>query len=348
MMDPNGALGWPTTRPTIQPRPSSGPRFDWLIVLLSAWMVGGLHLDAWAHHRFDVETFFTPWHGVLYSGFLALAAVLLGTFVLNLTKGYLWQSAAPAGYDGALIGVAVFMLGGVGDMLWHTLFGIEVNVEALLSPTHLLLALGGVLLVSGPLRSAWGRPGPQVGWAALASLALLLTVFAFFTAYANPLSEAALAQGSRPATEDEVFMAQGLGIAGILIQTALMMGLILMAVRRWTLPFGGLTLLVGVSTLLTVSVHQHFYLLPLAVIAGLAADGLLKWWQPSSARLRAFRVFAFAVPIIFYALYFATLALSGGVWWTIHLWAGAIVLAGIAGWLMSYAFSPPTLPAAQA
>lgn len=44
--------------------------FDWVIALLSLWLVGCVHLDAWAHHQFAVETFFTPWHGVLYAGFL--------------------------------------------------------------------------------------------------------------------------------------------------------------------------------------------------------------------------------------------------------------------------------------
>ena len=80
-----------------QARPIRRLRFDWLVVILSSWMIGGIHLDGWAHHHFDVETFFTPWHGVLYSGFLALAVVLVGTFIRNLTKGYRWQQAMPIG-----------------------------------------------------------------------------------------------------------------------------------------------------------------------------------------------------------------------------------------------------------
>lgn len=42
-------------------------------------------------------------------------------------------------------------------MLWHSRFGIEAGIEALLSPTHLVLALGGMLMVSGPLRAAGFR-----------------------------------------------------------------------------------------------------------------------------------------------------------------------------------------------
>jgi hypothetical protein len=39
------------------------------------------------------------------------------------------------------------------------LFGIKVDLEALLSPTHLLLAVGGALISTGPLRTALNRPG---------------------------------------------------------------------------------------------------------------------------------------------------------------------------------------------
>jgi hypothetical protein len=342
-------LASPASQPAPQARPLASLRFDWLIALLSAWMICGIHLDAWAHHQFEVETFFTPWHGVLYSGFLALAAVLAGTFVINIRKGRTWRQAMPIGYELSLLGVAVFMAGGIGDMIWHIVFGIEVNVEALLSPTHLMLALGGAFIVTGPIRAAWARVGR--GWniflPALLSLALLLSVLSFFTSYANPLSDAALAQGSRPTTEDELFLTQGVGVAGILIQAALMMGVILVAVRRWErdgqLPFGSLTVVLALSSLLTISVHEEWRLLPLAVFSGLAADLLLYWLKPSTARPTAFRWFAFAVPTIFYTLYIATLALTGGIWWTIHLWAGAIVLAGVVGWLLSYAFVPPSL-----
>lgn len=336
-------LATPVSQPTQDARPLASLRFDWLIALLSAWMIGGIHLDAWAHHQFEVESFFTPWHGVLYSGFLALAVVLTVIFARNILKGFSWRSAMPVGYELSLLGVAVFMAGGVGDMFWHILFGIEVNIEALLSPTHLMLALGGALIVTGPLRAAWLRA--EGGWKALLpaflSLALLLAVLAFFTSYANPL--AAQAQGSRPVAEDELFLTQGVGVAAILIQSALMMGVLLLAVRQWTLPFGSLALILGLATFLGVSIHEDWQLFPFAVLAGLAADGLVSWWRPSTTRSTAFRWFAFLVPVVFYALYFATLALTGGIWWSVALWAGAIVLAGVVGWLLSYAFVPPVL-----
>jgi len=322
--------------------------FDWVIVVLGLWLIGGVHLDAWAHHQFKLETFFTPWHGVLYSGFLALAGVLVGVFVRNIRQGVAWREAMPSGYGLSLVGAAIFMVGGVGDMLWHTLFGIEVGIEALLSPTHLLLAFGGALMVTGPLRAAWRRPADAsrswIGFTpALLSLALLLAELSFFTAYAHPLSETIEVIGHRPSAGVDVFNLQGLGIGAILIQTAIMMGVILLAVRRWRLPIGGLTLIITVAYGLTVSIHENFYLIPFEILAGLAIEVLYWWLKPSIERPISFRWFAFGVPVVFYALYFLTLALTGGVWWTVHLWAGAILLSGVAGWLLSYAFLPPQI-----
>jgi len=180
------ADGWDARR-------QGGVGFDWLIVALSAWWLGGPYLDGWAHrHVPALETFFTPWHAVLYSGFAACAVALLVTLARNLRCGYSWRKSLPAGYGLSLVGAAIFLVAGALDLLWHTLFGIERSVEALLSPTHLLLATGGVLLVSGPLRAAWRRlpPGARLTWrtGAPALLALLYCYsgLAFFTQYAHP------------------------------------------------------------------------------------------------------------------------------------------------------------------
>src|SRR5262245_18314787 len=151
-------------------------RLDWAVAVASGSLVGGFWLDGWAHHAFpQLETFFTPWHAALYSGFLALATVLLGALAAGRLRGRSWRRAAPAGYGASVLGVLVFLAGGVGDMLWHELFGIEVDLAALLSPTHLLLALGGVLMVGGPLRAAWRRPEAGGTWAALLPALLSLT-----------------------------------------------------------------------------------------------------------------------------------------------------------------------------
>lgn len=174
--------------------PKRSDRFDWIAAGLSAWVIGGLYLDGWAHSHGKVDdVFFTPWHAILYSGVLALFIFLFLNQARNVSQGYSLRRALPPGYFLSLIGIAFFLLGGALDFLWHTLFGVEVDIEALLSPTHLLLATSGVLMVSGPIRSAWSRPSPAEarGWRALGPLVLstmlLLSILTFFTQFAHPI-----------------------------------------------------------------------------------------------------------------------------------------------------------------
>ena len=63
--------------PTVPTRPVSTPRRDLAVALATLWLTAGLYLDGWAHsHVPELETFFTPWHGVLYSGYAALAVAV--------------------------------------------------------------------------------------------------------------------------------------------------------------------------------------------------------------------------------------------------------------------------------
>ena len=66
-------------------------------------------------------------------------------------------------------------MGGVGDLLWHQVFGIEQGIAALLSPTHLLLFTGVALILLAPFRAAWSSPeSPSAG--VLGMLPALLSI----------------------------------------------------------------------------------------------------------------------------------------------------------------------------
>ncbi len=92
------------------------------------------------------------------------------------------------------------------------------------------------------------------------------------------------------------------------------------------------------------------WLLPCAVLGGLAADLLYQRLHPSGERPESLRLFAFVVPAILYLCYFLNLAIMGplrfqsGISWSVHFWAGSIVLAGLIGFLLSYLMFPPLTP----
>jgi hypothetical protein len=138
-------------------------RFEWLVVLSSLWLFAGLYLDGWAHNNIadTIDSFFTPWHGVLYSGYAVTAAVLGLTYLGNIRKGYSWLRALPSEYMLSWLGAIIFAVVGNLDFIWHSIFGFEKSVEALVSPSHLILAVGGVMMMSGPLRMAWRKSAAQ-------------------------------------------------------------------------------------------------------------------------------------------------------------------------------------------
>src|SRR2546427_5675790 len=113
--------------------------------------MAGAYLDAWAHrHLARLETFFTPWHAILYSGIFAIL-IFLGTRALrNQARGYRLDQALPAGYNLSLIRAALFGMAGGIDLIWPLRFGIEVNLAPLISPPHLLLMLAGPPVVARP------------------------------------------------------------------------------------------------------------------------------------------------------------------------------------------------------
>ena len=333
-------------------------RFDWMVAGTSLWILAGTFLDGWYHNTFQdsIETFFTPWHGILYSGLLAAGAVLVSSYIRNLNRGYDWRQALPMGYMLSLIGFMMFAVGGGVDFTWHTLFGFEADEEALLSPAHLLLASGAVLLTSGPLRAAWQRTGAddQRSWAgllpALLSLLTILSIATFFTQYANAFTHANIIGGSGPV--GETYFWNVAGITGVLLPAAIMMGFILLAIRRWTLPIGSMTLLLGANATLMFILGssyagQHWPIVPAALAGGVLADALLALLKPSVARVRALRLFSFATPFGFFLLYMVALIATSGVWWRIHMWLGAPFLAGVVGLGLSYIIAPPRGSAAE-
>lgn len=337
-------------------RPADSLRFDRTFALLSLWLLVGVYTDGAAHHNIPdlIDTFFTPWHAILYSGFFAVAGYLVFHLARNVSQGYLWTRALPRGYNLSLLGVPIFLASGFGDMIWHGIFGFEEGIETLISPTHLLLAIGGALLITGPLRAAWRRRNPAAieGWTgllpALLSTLALLSLLTFFTEYANAIASPNFIVERSGKGEVFAFFVLVQGITGVLLPAATLMAILLSVVRRWRLPFGSMILLILGNNLLMAGFHfsevsQYPQVLVAVLLAGLVGDILYRSLGPSAENKNALRWFAFLVPFILYGLFFLTLVITAGTWWSVHLWPGVIFMAGIVGLLISYVAVPSAL-----
>jgi hypothetical protein len=348
------ALGLNVASPAAKTAAIGGLRFDWIVVAASTWLVGGAFIDGWAHSHGKVDdSFFTPWHAVFYTGYLVCALVIMGTMIINRSRGFAWSESLPKGYRLSLIGVALFAVGGVGDMIWHKTFGVEKSIEISFSPTHLLLIISMSLMFSGLVRAGWSRPDTgQVGQRDLCILLPVLigitfcvSIWHFITQYMHPFSQYNLVTGV-PSFIVENRNTVGLSAAGFMIEGGLLIGAVLFLMRRWSLPFGSVTFIFTLNAAMMSTQRDTYILIPAAILGGLAADYLILRWKLSPDHTEQMRLFAIAVPIVLYGLHFLTLALLQGVAWTIHVWAGTLVYTAVVTIFLSLLAVPPKVPAA--
>ena len=111
------------------------PRFEWSMTALAGAVVTGAYVDVWAHNHLasTLETFFTPWHALLYGSFAATTAFLVLAAAWTGARPLDWGRALPDGYATSLLGCLLFGVAGLLDMTWHLRFGIERSFEALIS-----------------------------------------------------------------------------------------------------------------------------------------------------------------------------------------------------------------------
>jgi len=135
-------------------RAGSSRRFDWVMAALMVTLCAGVTLDNWGHfHGRGDESFFTPWHAILYGAMTSYGIILVLLAVANKSRGCTWRAALPPGYTLSLLGVGTFILAGLADLGWHSVFGVESDTTAYMSPTHLLLLGSGVLAGTAPSSS---------------------------------------------------------------------------------------------------------------------------------------------------------------------------------------------------
>lgn len=344
-----GATGAQATK--AQAKPVAGLQFDWLMTILSAIFVGGLYLDGWAHNHGRVdESFFTIWHAFFYSGFLLVAITFAAATTVNRLRGYSLALSVPGGYRLTGIGLFVFASGGVADMVWHQLFGVEGGVEALFSPTHIMLGIGIGLTVTGPLRAAWRRHDDGGSWRNLApaitSLGIFLAALTFFMMFFFPVTVLLGTAGTgKGYFHDDI--GKTAGMVGATLTATALTGPLLLTLRRWRLPLGAVSTVLGLAILgATIVDYERPLMIWLALGMGVASLALdyLAWRARPSRNPISVRWLAPAVPLLLYSGYYAILLPTVGTTWSVHMWTSTIVIPALVCWLLSFLLLPPPTP----
>jgi hypothetical protein len=311
-------------------------------MVFGLWTILGLFLDGWAHSHEKPESFFTPWHGVLYSGFMA-AALWAGWIAWrrrNPQRSLL--ETMPPGHLVSLAGFALFGVGAVGDLSWHEIFGVEADVEALLSPTHLLLLLGGAIALSAPVRRMMQSSARAVSARefrpALLSLTLLTAVGAFFFGYVSPLGTTAVGfPNATTHTHDLSVITPEIGrelrenwaLGSIFVTTLVFVIPALFVKRHWRTAPGTFLFLYTFLLLLQVGLGEfkQWPLIAIGLVVGAVVDASMQREAPAW-------LLGTLIPTSTWSTYFLVFELQNGVGWSPELWVGATLMAGVIGGLI--------------
>jgi len=304
-----------------EPKTRTSYRDDLTTVGFGVWFVVGLLLDAWAHNNVPgLETFFTPWHAVFYSGFVATAGWLCWLVVRTLRSGRRGAAAVPVGYGLGAIGLPVFALAAMLDYGWHTAFGIEQAYKILFSPTHLVLVSSMIVIVTSPLRAAWAdrdrvAPGLVKLLPAILALAFSTTLVLLFLQYANALiwgPQAIVANLSespdgRP-KEIENFL------SAIMVTNLVLIAPLLLVGRRWRVPPGTATIIFLSAAGLAAAITslRSLSVLVVMLVAGLLVDALVARLDPRDSRRGAYLTFGFVAPVLLWLSYLGVAAIYAG------------------------------------
>ncbi len=277
--------------------------------------------------------FLSGWHLVLYGGVLSVG---LWIGIGAIRRGPAFVGSA----GGATIGFLLLGAGGLADAIWHEAFGVEVAVEALVSPPHLLVFTGLAFLLTAPIVVLWRRPARRlgmVGSAAVAvSLASTLLVTNLFTGFLTPLAGGLSLQ--KGYTErlvgqslEEYDQVRGLGIAlwTVCLVTA---GVTLVLIRFRLQP--GWVFAIFLALGLPARPISGPDIEPLVIgfaLAGLAAEFCVALLgRPTLDRVGA-SVTGAVIGASLWGMTFLFLEFDDRLLWGPSLWAGTVTLSALFG-----------------
>src|SRR3954468_21415814 len=353
-----------------------------VVTLFAVFWDGWLH-----NNSTTLDSFWSSAHIMMYLGLTSLGAWIGLVYVKRQPKGRIdiSMNRVPQGYGLALVALPLAALGGPGDFAWHAAYGFENQIDAPFSPTHQMLFLAGALLAGIGLGSTWHRkdgrrPGMGLLWPAVISLSAIVAVIEFTfmnllpyfwvmvptTDFQNDIKSGLFIDAYKPGTG--VKHVEGLAdsaahygdhafnyylfsnmqiIGGIMIFTAAFVGAILYFRRRWVLPFGAITLMCTLLSLLFPFFTRFQYpeMIPALIVTGLLVDllarSLINDDFPSTLRIR---LFAGLLPIAIWLPWELAIALAHGIGWGPTVFIGIITTSCGVGYGISLLVTPPKLP----
>jgi hypothetical protein len=367
-------------------RPITTWREDLITTAIAFWPITALFFDARGHNNWTgQESFFSTAHLFLYGG-LTILGLWIGMLVTKyqLAAGVDPRKtllpdlkAIPVGYGVAIIGLLVLGIGGPVDLIWHTAYGFEVSVAAIVSPPHLALFFGGLLVSSTGIRSMWAKadlaPDFKTFLPVLLSSILFIAIAGFITMYVSAFNMNVaptsgfindLARFKDVHDDQSIALDAGLtgygddrwpylyfstmhGIASMVITTLILLGPMLLNARRWRMPFGSATIIFLAYGLLMSIMSEYrdaVLLLPL-VIAGLAMDLLIQRLGQARADRRVslggIRILGTGTAAALWISYYAVLALDKGIGWGPSVWVGAVIVGIMTGFGVAFLVAPP-------
>jgi hypothetical protein len=262
--------------------------------------------------------------------------------LINRLKGLPWRETVPAGYEISLLGVIGSFIGGLGDMTWHLLFGIEQNLDAALSPTHIALMLFFGFVLVGPFHALYVSRVRTSPILLLLSFTLLLLYWQIITSEASPYTEFFLTNA--PKTDGT---RQTLAVVSYIVQGGFLACMTMYLLRRWKPFFGFFFIALALSTATLATMESNILIVCIGAIAGLLIDIAYRLIQPSTASVDRFRLFIASVPGIWLLTYTVVVSMIYGTVWSTHLLVGSIVVTCIISWLLSGLMFPPAIPQEQ-
>ncbi|WP_251043286.1 hypothetical protein [Arthrobacter sp. ISL-48] len=247
--------------------------------------------------------------------------------------------AIPAGYRGTVVGIALFAVAGGLDLVWHELLGIEISLDALVSPTHLLLGFSLFLILGTAVRSARSASGAgnfELTTAGLLAVVLMTGLGAFFLIYCSAFVRPGptaffipMPIGSPGRIQSE--MPVIITLASYLLTTALIVAPFLFTLSVARHPARGIvTMLVATVAWLPAGM-VGFRPTTIAgaagaTVAAVVADVLLALLPQVWLGRRLPAVTAGLAALVWTGQLVA-FALVDGIRWPISLWMGAVVLS---------------------